>query len=196
MGASPAVARVSRVVRAVVAAAVDEARATGVVVQQDWSPEGELLYEWLVHELGEARVWRGASLTDNVQGEPAARARAAAALVAHPTNKTALLLGGRPPYADLLPLGDLWASQVEEIAGRWSAPHEVEALATRMGGIRVLDVALQDLVERRGSVEGAEVDADAAAEIGRLYARGRFFRLRPRLVPKLTIRTVGIDLFD
>jgi hypothetical protein len=200
--------RVARVVSGVVGAAVLEAAATGVTVLADWTPEGELLYEWLVRELGEGRVWRAASLASNVhQGaaEPAAgravtptgpQLSADGALTAHPLNKTALLLGGRVPHADLLPLGDLWASQVERLTGRWSAPAEVEAAAAAAGGIQELDSALRRMVEDRCEIGDLGIGRSAAGQLVELYERGRFYRLRPRLVPKLTARTLGIDLFD
>jgi hypothetical protein len=195
-----AAARVERVVRGVCAAAVAETGASGIIVLEDWTPEGELVYEWLVRELGESRVWRAASLASNVQGlspgeaqELGARRAAAAddALLAHPANRTALLLGGRLPAADLFPLGDAWASQVEELAGRWSAEPAVEALAGAFGGVAAMDDAL------RRAVEGGEPgDTPQAAELARLYGRGRWWRLRGRVVPKLGARTIGIDLFD
>jgi hypothetical protein len=191
---SEAGVRVARVVTGVVSAAVVESSATGVTVLDDWTPEGELLYEWLVRELGEGRVWRAASLASNVHGAAshagvhAGMQRIADnALTAHPVNKTALLLGGRVPHADLLPLGDLWASQVERLTGRWSAPPEVEIAAAAAGGVEKLDAALRRMVDERG---------DLADQLLEMYERGRFFRLRPRLVPKLTTRTLGIDLFD
>src|SRR5688572_10447044 len=92
--------RVGCVVRAVIAGAVRDAGAAGVVVLDDWTPEGELVYEWLIAELGEDRVWRAASLASNVQHgggvDPAdahrlaawRMAREHAALIAHPANKT------------------------------------------------------------------------------------------------------------
>jgi hypothetical protein len=196
--------RVARVVRSVCAAALRDSGAHGIVVLEDWTPEGELSYEWLVQELGEARVWRAASLTANVQGGAAGvygswrNAPADAPLIAHPANKTALLLGGRLPHADLFPLGDLWASQIDALAGRWSAPAEVEDLARVAGGIGVLDEALVRLVEARHEAAAAvhRLDVHTAGRLLRLYERGRYARRHARLVPKLTARTLGIDLFD
>jgi hypothetical protein len=199
--------RAALIVRGVVAAALRDAAATAVIVLDDWTPEGELAYEWLVAVLGEDHVWRAASL----DGKDAARAADDAqqvaawhmmqergALVAHPANKTALLLGGRLPWADLFPLGDLWASQVESIASRWSGPGDVEAVARDAGGIDALDAALIRLVDAREDLEHALSDLPPAVaqQLIMLYERGRFFRLRPRLVPKLAARTIGVDLFD
>jgi hypothetical protein len=199
--------RVERVIRGVCAAAVHASDAGGVVVLDDWTPEGELVYEWLVRELGEARVWRAASLSSNVQGLTAAEAqeigawraaRVDGALIAHPANRTALLLGGRLPVADLLPLGDVWASEVEVLTGRWSGAAAVETLAAAAGGVAALDATLRRLLEQ-GTDERtatAALPPDVAEELLRFYERGRWSRLRPRTVPKLGTRTIGIDLFD
>lgn len=180
-------ARVERVIRGVVAAAVQESGSDGVLVLEDWTPEGELLYEWLVKELGENSVWRGATATE-----------ATSVLTAHPLNRTALLLGGAPPRADLLPFGDVYASQVQVLAAGWSAPSEVEAVATAAGGIATLDAALSRWIDERREADAAldPLGADVAQTVLDLYERGRFFRLRPRLVPKLGPRTLGIDLWD
>ena len=198
-------ARVERVVRGVVAAAVRESGAKGVVILDDWTAEGELLCEWLVRELGEARVWRVASLASNVQNVAAgadaqavAAARAAGSLLAHPANRTGLLLGGALPRADLLPFGDVTATQMEMLAGGWTVPAEVEQVAMAAGGMRVLDAALTRWVDERRPPEEAlaELDAGVARRVRELYERGRYWRVRPRLVPKLSARTIGVDLFD
>ncbi|MGH7465225.1 MAG: hypothetical protein ACREK1_08620, partial [Longimicrobiales bacterium] len=200
-------AAIRSIVSDVIAEAVHSAGAGGVVVLDDWTPEGELSYEWLVGALGEARVWRGASLASNVHGvEPgdtqllgALRfARDRAGLIAHPATKTALLLGGALPRADVFPLGDLYASQVTQLAGGWTVPDALATMLRRMGGVEVLDAALARLVDRREPAPTAlaGLDADDAGEVIRLYERGRWHRLRPRLVPRLSARTLGVDLFD
>jgi hypothetical protein len=202
-----AATRLERVVCGVCAAAVRDAGAGGIIVVDDRTPEGELTCNWLMRALGETRVWRAASLAGNVEGLSAAEAeevavrRAAeahAALVAHPANRTALLLGGRFPRADLFPLGDVPAAQVQALVGRWSAPAAVESLARALGGAAALDDALERLLER--GVDPAQAVAtlpeDAATELVRLWHAGRWWRLRPRVVPKLGARTIGIDLFD
>ena len=199
-------AAIRTVVGGVIAEAMRMAGAGGVVVLDDWTPEGELAYEWLVESLGEPRVWRGAALASNVHGKDRADSQMLAAwhfatdragLIANPATKTALLLGGPLPRADLFPLGDLYASQVVQLAGGWSVPGELEAVLHRIGGVDVLDAALERLVDGRESPSAALAalgpDAD---EILRLYERGRHHRLRPVLVPKLGARTIGVDLFD
>ena len=200
--------RVERIVRRVIADAVRDAGAAGVVVLDDWTAEGELLYEWLVRELGEARVWRVASLASNVQEVPAAAdaqlvaasraVRDRGALLAHPANRTALLLGGALPRADLFPFGDVPATQMQVLAGSWTAPPEVVQVATAAGGVVALDAALGRWLDERWDEAGAfaGLDAGVARRALELYGRGRYSRLRPRLVPKLGARTIGIDLFD
>ena len=200
--------RVERVVRRVIAAAVRDARAGGIVVLDDWTAEGELLYEWLERELDEDRVWRVASLASNVQEVPAgpdarlvAASRAVherAALLAHPANRTALLLGGALPRADLFPFGDVPATQMQVLTGTWTAPTDVVQVAEAAGGIAALDAALGrwlDARENRASAFAA-LDAPVAQRVAEMYERGRYSRLRPRVVPKLGARTIGIDLFD
>jgi hypothetical protein len=202
-------AAIRSIVGDVIGEAVRVSGAAGVAVLDDWTPEGELAYEWLVAALGETRVWRGASLASNVQGGTPDRAGAQMlgvwrfardrhGLIAHPSSKTALLLGGPLPYADLFPLGDLYASQVARLAGGWSVPDELAGVVSGAGGLDLLDAALARLIEARepAATALAGLTGDSAAEVMRLYERGRYHRLRPRLVPKLSARTLGVDLFD
>ncbi|MGE5863511.1 MAG: hypothetical protein ACM32J_00290 [Rhizobacter sp.] len=175
--------RLGRVIGGVLRQAVVDAAAPGVVILEDWSPEGELAYEWAVQALGEQRVWRAAA--------------GGRGLTAHPASKTVLLL---PPEvtAPLLPLGDLYASQVEALAGSWSAPAAVQALAARAGGIAALDAALQRwLEERRAPAEAfTPLGPELAAELLERLERSRAARWRPGLVPKLGSRTLGVDLYE
>lgn len=191
----------ARIVRTVCAAAVRDADSAGIVVLDDWTPEGELVYEWLVAELSEDRVWRAASLAPNLNGEQDAAALRFAfgrgALVAHPANRTALLLGGRLPWADLFPLGDVPAGRIEALAGRWSGPPALETLAGRVG-LAAIDAALERMLDARMAPAAAlaALGDDVARQVLAMYERGRYYRLRPRVVPKLGARTLGIDLFD
>lgn len=193
----------------VIAEAVRAADASGVILLDAWTPEGKLAHEWLVGALGAARVWRGGAVASNVQGaDPDRRdaqllgawqlARERSGLIADPSNRTALLLGGALPRADLFPLGDLYASQIERLAGASTLSAEITALATRAGGLDALDAALSRVVDARltaaAALEGLE--AGVAKDLMRFYERGRYYRLRPRLVPKLSARTLGVDLFD
>lgn len=199
------VADIRRVICAVVAQAVQDAGAGGVVVLEDWTPEGELVYEWLVSALGEDRVWRAASLASNVHGADAdanlveawRAARDRSALLAHPASKTALLLGGALPRADLFPFGDVYATQVTELAGAWTVPPQLAELIGA-AGLAAVDRALVRVVDGRAEWTDAVfgMPDEAADELKRRYEAGRWFRTRARLVPKLTSRTLGIDLFD
>lgn len=216
-----AAARVAAVVAGVVRQAAEDAGAAGVVLLDDGSAEARLAAEWCGAALGPERVFRVApppagtveavlaAVRAGEGGTPGAGAaevhrlvgRLTAfernALLAHPANKTALLLGAEVPPEPLLPLGDLYASEVERLAGSWSAPPEVVALADRAGGIGPLDAALAELVDRRGPPEAALAPLPAAARAAVLDAleNGRFARRRIGLIPKLTTRTLGVDYF-
>lgn len=118
------------------------------------------------------------------------------ALPAHPANKTALLLGGELPPEPLLPLGDLWASEVAELAGGWSAGDEVRQMAADAGGIGALDDALRAWMDRRDSDGLRTLPDHVAARVRLAFAAGRAARLFPRVVPKLGTRTLYVDLFE
>lgn len=187
-------ARVGAVVRAVCMAACTDAAASGIVITYAETPEGRLLADWLADAGAGFRIWREQGSACTVVEER----RSGGALVAHPASKTQLLLSARLPLVDLLPLGDVWASQVTALAGSWTGPEAVRRLAEAAGGIDVLDRAMQQMVEERqpAAVALAGLPADVAPELLALYEAGRHSRLRPRLTPKLTARTLGIDLFD
>ncbi len=130
-----------------------------------------------------------------------ARLRAAAmaggALLANPINKTALVLSAAGPPEPLLPLGDLWATDVRELAGGYSLPTTIRALAENVGGIDALDGALRACIDERRALEEALAPlADPArARVQGALVAARFARRRVGLVPKLGPRTPGIDLF-
>ena len=208
---APWESRVGRVIGGVLRQAVEDAQADGIVLLEPDAPEARLVLAWSVPALGESRVWR-------VDGEPGGAearrgpvrreelhravgrvlARERNALAAHPVNKTALLLDGPAPPEPLLPLGDLYASRVEEAAGGWSGSEALRALADAAGGIAVLDAALERLVEGRYGPQRAFADLPEPARTDILlrWERGRFWRRRVGLVPKLSARTAGIDLFE
>ena len=201
-------AAVQSIVADVVHEAVRASGAAGVVILDDWTPEGELAYEWLVPVLGEEAVWRGASVASNLHDTGVDlvdaqllgawhAAREKDMLIVHPATKTALLLAGPLPRADLLPLGDLYASQLVQLAGGWSVPQALEEVVAT-AGIDAVDRALMRLVDDRMPANAAfeGLDSHIADAVVRLYTQGRYFRLRPRLVPKLGARTLGVDLFD
>lgn len=214
-------ARVAAVVAGVVRQAVEDAGAAGVVLLDDGSAEARLAAEWCGAALGTERVFRVAPPSADAVGAVLAAAQGTVrsapdagaaelhrlvgrllalernALLAHPANKTALLLAAAVPPEPLLPLGDLYASEVEQLAGTWSAPPEVAALADLAGSIGRLDAALAEHVDRRRPAEAALAPLPPAARAAVLDAleTGRFARRRVGLVPKLTTRTVGVDYF-
>ncbi|HEV2132244.1 MAG TPA: hypothetical protein VGR27_14110 [Longimicrobiaceae bacterium] len=117
-------------------------------------------------------------------------------LPASPENKTSLLLGGALPPEPLLPLGDLYASEVAELAGGWSAAPEVREMAKGAGGIERLDEALRERLEERDSAGLDALPVAVRTTVEQALARGRASRLFPRIVPKIGSRTLAVDLFE
>ncbi|HUH12326.1 MAG TPA: hypothetical protein VMK65_04420 [Longimicrobiales bacterium] len=218
--AHPRLEHVAGVVGGVVAEAVRTAGAHGVVVLDDGSPEARLTVAWCTAALppGTVQAVTAAdadgvdsalqnALGDDEDGGPAAveAHRAAArlvaarrgALLAAPLNKSALLLAAAPVPEPLLPLGDLWAHQVEALAGAWSGPPRLRRLADAAGGIALLDRALMRWCEGRAPLATAlaALPSGLHAELRQAVEEGRFARRYAGLVPKLTVRTVGVDLF-
>ena len=199
-------ARVAAVIGAVARQCLADRGARRVALLDDGSPEAVYAARVLREALGEGAVVRVA--VDDADLEPllhlgGPRARLAdearrmrarlleGAVAAHPAHKTELLLGPSLPPDPLLPLGDLYASEVAELAGGWSASDEVRALAGAAGGVEALDAAL------RHRVEGRDPSAlDALPEARRRFEAGRAARLAPRVVPKLGTRTLGADLLE
>lgn len=196
--------RLAGVVCGVAASALRAAGAQTLVLIDDGSPEASLCLRWLRDGLPGQGV-RPVRVADAVLVEsalqpidPVEAARAVArtlartmeGLVAGPANRTTLLLAPRSWPDDLLPLGDLWASRVAELAGGWSGPPLVTELAGRFGGVEQLDAALG------AWVQGRDIDAAPGPieELRAALARGRSARRWPRLVPKLENRTAWIDL--
>jgi hypothetical protein len=206
-------ARVAEVVGAVVRQALRDYGARRVALLDDGSPEAALCAR-LLAPLGEETLLRVRvkgtevepvlhSLAATQHRERAARevARLRArletdALPAAPESKTVLMLGGALPPEPLLPLGDVWASEVEALAGGWSGPAEVREVAEAAGGITRLDEALRAYVDRRDPGALGRLPEGVEPEVRRLLARGRASRLFPRVVPKLGSRTLGTDLFE
>jgi hypothetical protein len=143
-------ARVAAVIGAVARQCLADRGARRVALLDDGSPEAVYAARVLREALGEGAVVRVA--VDDADLEPllhlgGPRARLAdearrmrarlleGAVAAHPAHKTELLLGPSLPPDPLLPLGDLYASEVAELAGGWSASDEVRALAGAAGGV-------------------------------------------------------------
>jgi hypothetical protein len=206
-------ARVAQVIGAVARQALADRWCTRVALLDDGGPEAGFAARILAAELG----MDGVVLVGAAEGEvepilhllgsiPAARAadevrrlKARAmdgALPAHPANKTALLLGREIPPEPLLPLGDLYASDVARLAVGWSVPPDVAAMAAAAGGMEALDEALRGWIDRRQASALDALPADTAEAVRRAFAAGRAARTWPRLVPKLGYRTLGVDLHE
>jgi hypothetical protein len=183
-------ARIGRIVAGVLAEAVRTTKSNGLLIVDDGSPETKLLLCWCkTHLAGQFSAAEEAVLAE--------KARAERRLTARATNKTALLLAQDFPRERVLPLGDLYATQVGELAGDFSLPADVQGISDAAGGIEALDGALE---AHFGGWLPAQEAADrlpAAARGPFLEAvqAGRFSRERAGLVPKLSTRTIGIDLF-
>src|SRR5262245_62544594 len=150
--------RIGRIVARVLADAVRVTRSKGIVLPDDGSAEVRMLFDWCQEHVSvEIRtVEPGAVLVpqDGMLGASLA-------------NKTGLLLGATFPGEPLVPLGDLYASQVRHLAGDVRLPENVRGLADAAGGIDVLDHALQGRFE-------SWLTAQQAAERLPEAARGPF----------------------
>lgn len=214
--------RVARVVAGVVRQALTDAGARTLILLDDGSPEANLARQWCTEAVGADAVVsaRGdllpaelaatvrtrrelAKLAPEDQADEFRRLEARllgeagrSALVANPVNKTALLLAPAPLPEPLLPLGDLYATDVTELAGGWSAPAPVHTLADLAGGIEALDGALRAHFDERRPLRDVlgRLPENARVPLARAVAAARFARRRVGVIPKLGPRTLGIDL--
>ncbi len=213
--------RVARVVGGVVRQALADAGARTLILIDDGSPEASLARAWCTASLGpDAVVCARGALQADVAVALAARRElshlapddlaaeirrfearllsdgGSSALVANPVSKTTLLLNAAPLPEPLLPLGDLYATDVRELAGDWSAPAPVRALADKAGGIEALDGALRAHFDERRPLPDclARLPEPARGPLARAIVAGRFGRRRVGIVPKLGPHTLGIDL--
>ena len=207
-------ALVKRTIAAVVRNALAVGGFTRVALLADGSPEAKFCADLLEQHLGLEAVVSVAAEEDNLESVlrllPRALSREQVAgewrrllarvvpnaLSAAATNKTALLLGGPLPPEPLLPFGDLYASEIEGMAGGWSAPRRVRQFAEAAGGMARLDAMLRGRLERRDPDALHPLGEALAAEVEEALATSRWFRLTPLLVPKLGVRTLGVDLFE
>lgn len=207
-------ARIGEAIGAVARQALADRGAHRVALLDDGSPEAALAERFLASALGNDAVVR--IFVDGPELEPllhllpsgvsherledeARRMKARlleGALTAHPANKTELLLGAALPPEPLLPLGDLYASEVAGLCGGWSASAEVRALAAAAGGVEALDAALRRWLDGRDPAGLDALPAEATEQVRRRFRAGRAARLAPRIVPKLGTRTLGVDLLE
>lgn len=207
-------ARIGDAVGAVTRQALLDRGAQRVALLDDGSPEAALAARFLAAALGNDAVVRvsveGAELEPLLHLLPsgvsherlhdeARRMKARlleGALAAHPANKTELLLGAALPPEPLLPLGDLYASEVADLCGGWSASAEVRALVEAAGGVEALDSALRRWLDGRDPAGLDALPVEAAEQLRLRFRAGRAARLAPRIVPKLGTRTIGVDLLE
>ncbi|HEX5871702.1 MAG TPA: hypothetical protein VFY65_14845, partial [Longimicrobium sp.] len=137
------VGRIAEVIGAVARQALADRGVSRIALLDDGGPEAKLAASILRGELGDdavisidtadidpAPLVRGLAADTRRVDEEVRRMRARLkddALAAHPASKTALLLGGELPPEPLLPLGDLWATDVQALAGGWSSSPDIEA---------------------------------------------------------------------
>jgi hypothetical protein len=206
-------ARVAAVVGAVARQALADRGLARIVLLDDGGAQARLAARMLVAALGDAAVGHAALWPEELDpllplypGLPhaevareARRMRARlmpGALAADPANKTELLLGGDLPPEPLLPLGDLWASDVLRLGAQPSLSAEIHELAKAAGGVDALDAALRRRIDGRDPRGLDGLPSAVAEEIGRRLARGSASRRTPRIVPKLGSRTLGLDLLE
>jgi hypothetical protein len=166
--------RVGRIVRRVCAHALTESGARGIVVLEDWTPEGELAYEWLVGELDETRVWRAAGAAGNMPAECRAPGEPDGAAAGRPAPR---------------PTCCRWATSGRarsRLTGRWSAPAGRRGAGGRGRHRSALDEALGRLVDagRWRAGRGRDCRKTLRRSLA-LYDRGRT-PAAARVVPKLS----------
>ncbi len=209
--------RVTRVVVAVVAEAIREADANGVVLASSPRPETVLLERWftaasITVRNPDAEVVRAVadSLEASLAGdasEAEARSneearRAAARVIANreglipvsAANKTELIWAERLPPEPLLPLGDLYASQIHTLAGACSAPPPLVDIEPDR--LRAVDKALAQVVDHgvRPDIAFAALPSELRDAAFSAMQRSAWRGTLPPVVPKLSSRTLGVDL--
>jgi NAD+ synthase len=144
-----------------------------------------------------------------------ALARERRALVLGTGNKSELLLGYFTKYgdgaADLLPLGDLYKSDVRALAEQLGLPRAIRERPPSAGfwdgqtdeeelgmSYVLLDPILHGLEELRAEAEIAAALGVDPSRVEEVAARLRRFRHKRRLppIPKVRLRTIGIDWRD
>jgi hypothetical protein len=205
-------ARIGELVTAVARHALAERGLSRLVLLDDGSPEARLA-AGLLAPLGEAFLCHapdagemdsllhaaGRDATDEAAREEAHRFTARLlpdALLASARCKTDLLVGGVLPPESFFPLGDLFAGEVVELAGGWRGSAIARELADELGGVERLDGEIRALLEGREARDDGLAPHDAGARVAAALARGSAARSYPRLVPKLSARTIGVDLFE
>jgi NAD+ synthase len=144
-----------------------------------------------------------------------ALARHLNALVVGTGNKSELLLGYFTKYGDggvdLLPIGDLYKTEVRALAAELDLPAAIRARAPSAGfwegqtdeeelGLpyEKIDRILRGLEELRAPEEIARITGIARSDVDAVVARvaQNRHKRRPVPIPKLSLRTVGLDWRD
>lgn len=209
--------RITRVVVAVVAEAIREADAHGVVLASSPRPETALLERWftaaaITVKIPDAEVVRAVADTLEASlggdaSEAVARSneeahRAVARVIANreelipvsAANKTELIWAERLPPEPLLPLGDLYASQIHALAGACTAPPPLVDIEPDR--LRAVDKAIAQVVEDgvRPDVAFVELPSELRDAAFSAMHRSAWKGILPPVVPKLSRRTLGVDL--
>jgi len=205
------------VIGAVARQALRDSECSELALLDDDGPEARLALDWLSTELGRDAVRpvrAGPDVEPLLQQLAAARGGSAVhgdartelrrmlarlqdgALVANPVNKTAVLLGGEVPPDAFLPFGDLYASEIAEVAGGFTLPAAVATIADAFGYVGELDALLRSRFDRRDASALEHLPPEIRDMLEHALERGRFSRLWARTVPKLGPRTIGIDLSE
>ena len=203
-----------RIVTGVVREALRSSGRSGVVLAGG-GPEEELLHRWLREARipfvipATASVERARELLDSLHlpgggtpesgmeaSELAGRAHAWAEglLLLGSSNKTFLLLSPIPTSCEILPLGDLFASQISELTGDSSLPPCLRHVSAER--LRAVDKALADYYEEGYGEDRAFGDLESDLRrtvLSALTQARRGWHPRP-LVPKLGRATLGLDL--
>ena len=190
---------VAAVIGGVVATAARDAGRSRLVIVDRGGPETELLERVLLEAHVPLPVERVGDASGEIEVARAHARRVAGGdgLLIDPVNKTVALLWPELLAEPVLPLADLYATQVREMAGGWSAPAEAHALIERAGGIDAVDNFLAACFDQRRPIEEALAripDVEAARAVRARLDAGWWWRRRVGVVPKLGARTLGIDL--
>ncbi len=136
----------------------------------------------------EAAVWAATGLAGS------ALARGRHALLVGTESKTCLLLGYHPTGASILPLGDLYASEILAMAGGCTAPNPLRSYPPST--LLAVDRALRSHFEEGAGEETAfrNLPSPLRDAVGIALDRARGFWRPAPLIPKMGSATLGIDL--
>jgi hypothetical protein len=176
---------------------LEEAKIPFVIPRKSDTGQTKGLLNSICHQAGRAGVLaeRGSELAAEASGLAGwANAWAEGLLLLGTSNKTCLLLSPTQPIQPVLPLGDLYASQVVELAGGSTFPPCLQNASHEE--LRAVDRALEAYYERGFREEAAFEGLDSGLRRSTLAALAnarRGWHPKP-LIPKLGEATLGLDL--